>query len=58
MLPMIKTEVPTTMALPIPLALSAKIAARQPSPPPRIVPMALFKPLLNVAPICFYKDVQ
>lgn len=49
-LPIINTEMPTTKALPISPNSSAKIAAKHPNPPPNIVPIARFMPLLSVAP--------
>ena len=49
-LPTIKTEAPTTIALPIPPNSSANIAAKHPNPPPNMVPIARFMPLLSVAP--------
>lgn len=39
-----------TKRLPTPLALSASIAATHPNPPPAIVPIPRFNPLLSVAP--------
>ena len=41
---------PTAIALPIPPIAWAKAAAKHPNPPPSIVPIPRFKPLLSVAP--------
>ena len=53
-LPKINTEMLMAMALPaLPVfwaKLWAKSAARQPKPPPKIVPIPRFRPLLSVAP--------
>lgn len=45
------------MALPTPPIVWAKAAAKHPSPPPSIVPIPRFKPLLSVAPDHRYKKL-
>lgn len=49
-LPKINTEVPMIIELPIPPMHWAKIAAKQPSPPPTTVPIPRLKPFPKVAP--------
>ena len=43
---------------PIPPTCSAKPAAKHPSPPPNTVPIARFKPLLNVAPAIYTQTLK
>lgn len=57
-LPKMKTEVPIIIAWPTPPTSSAKTAAKHPNPPPSMVPIPRFKPLLSVAPIYIYICVQ
>lgn len=49
-MPKIKIEVPTTIASNISSLLFARIAAKHPNPPPTIVPIPRYIPLLSVAP--------